>query len=903
VVAAVEETRYRAIETGDYYDFIEKVVRKSYRYEEERFPVGEFRASTDRAGRFEVTFPATRDRSYRITLTTSDDAGRVYKEEQYISSFSGVEYPGNFAQLWADDPGRPYAVGAQAALTMRRSPQEDLPAGGDNRYLFLRAQNGIRSYAIQDGPRYTFSFGQADVPGVHVTGVRFTGTTYQEASEPHLLPFDPAALRLKVEVGAERDRYRPGEKARLDVRVTDVSGKPVEAEVLLSAADERVFRLSGFEFFDRLDILEALYAPVEPGLLGTYASHRRPIPTGGGGAESGEGGDARSDFRLAALFQVVRTGSDGRASATFDLPDSLTSWRVSALGVTGDLRAGSGVSLVPVGLPVFADVAMSDSYLTGDRPVVRLRAFGDALAPGDQVNFGLESPTLLEAPLTASGTAFSAVDVPLPPLREGRHEVTVGVTAKGRSDTLRRTVSVVRSRLLRAESRVTEVDGGEAWRPDPPTSEPAGLVLSDHNRGRWYPVLQDLAYTSGDRVDQALAREEAGELLSRYFDEGLPLPSTFRGSAYQTKDGGVAILPFADDDLPVTARVAALAPERFGRQGLSRYLRGVLDDEKETRERALIALYGLAALGEPVLPALQRLAAGSDLSPRERLYAGLGSAALGDFDGARRTYRKLLEDFGQVRGETVRLDVAGDQDDVAEATSLAAILGAQLADRLAPALGAYAGVSSTKDVLIGLERISFLAAVLPNLSAEPVRFSYSQSGRRVEDRLEKGESKVLALPSLADLDLRVEDGRLGVGRTSLVPVDPKAVQTDPALSLQRQVPRTIGASDLVRITLTYRLGAKAADGCHRVTDLLPSGLRAVSRPYRFGLQDQNLTYPYAVEGQRVSFCAFKGGQARPIVYYARVVSAGSYLAEPAVVQSLRAPESIALTGVTPVEIR
>jgi hypothetical protein len=34
-----------------------------------------------------------------------------------------------------------------------------------------------------------------------------------------------------------------------------------------------------------------------------------------------------------------------------------------------------------------------------------------------------------------------------------------------------------------------------------------------------------------------------------------------------------------------------------------------------------------------------------------------------------------------------------------------------------------------------------------------------------------------------------------------------------------------------------------------------------------------------------------------------VVSPGAYLAEPAVIQALRAPESIALTGATPVEIR
>jgi hypothetical protein len=142
-----------------------------------------------------------------------------------------------------------------------------------------------------------------------------------------------------------------------------------------------------------------------------------------------------------------------------------------------------------------------------------------------------------------------------------------------------------------------------------------------------------------------------------------------------------------------------------------------------------------------------------------------------------------------------------------------------------------------------------------------------------------------------------------VARSSLVPLDPKSVRRDSALSLERQLPATIGPADLVRVTLRYRLGPKAVDGCHRVTDLLPSGLRAVTQPYRFGLEDRNLTLPYSVEGQRVSFCAFKGGTARPIVYYARVVSPGSYAAEPAVIQALRAPESIALTPSVAVDIK
>jgi hypothetical protein len=50
-----------------------------------------------------------------------------------------------------------------------------------------------------------------------------------------------------------------------------------------------------------------------------------------------------------------------------------------------------------------------------------------------------------------------------------------------------------------------------------------------------------------------------------------------------------------------------------------------------------------------------------------------------------------------------------------------------------------------------------------------------------------------------------------------------------------------------------------------------------------------------VQGQRVSFCAWRESPHKTITYYARVVGTGAYTAEPVVMQSLRAPESLGLT--------
>ena len=113
------------------------------------------------------------------------------------------------------------------------------------------------------------------------------------------------------------------------------------------------------------------------------------------------------------------------------------------------------------------------------------------------------------------------------------------------------------------------------------------------------------------------------------------------------------------------------------------------------------------------------------------------------------------------------------------------------------------------------------------------------------------------------------------------------------------------------VDLTVRLGAKAPKGCHLVTDLLPSGLVAVGRlegwvdPDEEELAPRNVEYPYAQVGQRVSFCAERGKGATVVRlrYFARVVTAGTYTWEPAIVESRTATGRAALTKATVITIR
>jgi alpha-2-macroglobulin len=905
VTVAVTEYSYNKVEIGDYYDFVQKIVRKQYRYDQVNTPIGTFSATTGADGSFRIAFPAGENLSYGVALTTTDDAGRSFQSN--LGLYSGKDYFSGLTTLTSESHG-PFHVGDNISVTLGAG-DETYPTGGGNRYLFYSAQNGIRSYNVGEAPSYSFQFAAEDIPNVSVVGVRFTGATYVESAYPATFAYDSSERQLNVSVTPQRASYAPGDKAGLDVKVTDKNGQPVKAEVLLSAVDEAAFRAEGDYFFNDLGILDQLYTQVTSGIDEPYLSHQYPQTSNN--AEKGGGNGARDEFKDVALFQQVRTDDQGQASVNFDLPDNLTSWRVSALAVTTDLYAGSTVASVPVTLPLFVNVAMNTSYLASDQPSVKVRAFGDALKAGDPVSIEVSSPGLFDGTLQAAGTAFQATDVTLPPLREGHYDVHFKVSAGGRTDEIVRTVDVVPSRLLQDQTYSSEVRPGDSFKPQGATDRPTTVVITDHNRGRYYPLLSSLSWTYGDRVDQMLARNVAQDLMQQYFGEEAASPAEFRASAYQQSAGGIGIFPFADSDLTLSARIAALAPDKFGRPGLVAYFNKVFNDPNETRERTIIAMYGLAALGEPVLLDVQQAASLTDLSTRERLYVGLAAAQLGDDATASRMYTGLLNDFGEQRGATIRLNVGANQDDILEATSLAAGLGAMLGDDDAPPLFEYTTQNYARETLVQLEQLSYLVKAMPRLSEASVKVRYTTGGQTHDAQLERGQSVTLQLnpDELQALNLQVTEGTAGVSTSYQAPLDPTGVKTDPAVSITRAYPGesngsvTLHDGDLVPITLTWDLTAQAVDGCYQVSDLLPSGLKPVTRLWEQGVTQTGVWYPYFVEGQRVSFCVSPGSTNHTILYYARVIGTGTYTAQPAIIQSQKSSESINLTGATQVTIQ
>lgn len=240
----------------------------------------------------------------------------------------------------------------------------------------------------------------------------------------------PPESRLSVAVAADREEYRPGEKGKVAVQVTDGDGKPVEAQVALAVADESVWRFLASAdlpsraggtyrwepdprgnpwqrfYGGRREHGVALQHSFQADRLGLFAwssaeLRRRqearersrgrqalmvePVPASvpvkldvrpeevqqRQDTAGGSGSLIRRDFRTTALWAAgLVTGPDGNAAAEVTFPESLTAWRLTARGVGQGNRFGMDEGTARTSLPLTVRLQAPRFFVAGDRVTV-----------------------------------------------------------------------------------------------------------------------------------------------------------------------------------------------------------------------------------------------------------------------------------------------------------------------------------------------------------------------------------------------------------------------------------------------------------------------------------------------------------------------------------------------------
>ncbi len=1041
ITGSITEYSYEKQETGEYYDFINKVVRKRYKYVRHEAPAGGFQGTTNEDGEFSYSFVPNVEKSYTIKVAATDYTGRsnIVSTSFYSALRYRQDVVRDYYTLESGGDSNKYAVGDQ--VTFEFMNNDERIESGEDQFMYYQLQQGLQEYEVASSADYSFNFQDKHAPNVYVEGVYFDGNGYHEAFVSRWEPpvnLDTADKQLEIEVEKDKDTYEPGEDVTLKVHVKDKFGRGKRSVVNLNLVDEAFYAISN----ETADPLKAIYAKVPDGTLSSNSTHlysgleagedmaegggcflpgtkitmadgstkniedikagdliltklseksdrlvsapvvetfehlvpeymivngdlkvtpvhrvflnngwqmigeakigdvminskgepvrietiewmRKPVQVFNFHVETyhtylandlyvhnNKGGE-RETFVDTALFESVKTDINGDATVQFTLPDNITSWRVTTQAISSDLQAGVTLAAIPVIKPLFVDVVMADEYLTADKPNVTLRAFGDALSTDAPVEFDISSKTM-SLDQTQTGAAYQPLHVALPDLAsaQGEHEIRVGVEGVGYDDAMLKNTSVVKSRLM--DSVQSYVKLSEGIMPEGSVTDRTSIVFSDENQGQYYRDLRGLSWRYGDRVDQKIARDVSGDLLEEYFQESRKSEEGF--SAYQ--EGGISLLSYSDPDLLLSAKVAVAAPDKFDQFALANYFYQVVESEESNVEEVNIALWGLAGLNEPVLHKIQNMATYQGMTVLERLYIALALEEIGDRESARTMYLAILEEYAEDDDAFVRLNTDDDPEKTLEASALGAILSAGLQDEYQDALWNYVESARSKDRIVSLEKVIFIAKALPHLVPGESSFKLTIDGHSETIALEHGKTHRVSVTPEERESIKISGISGDVGMMSYYEVPlVEARESHRYLDIRReyfvsgQQTTSFSEGDFVEVRVYPQFDANAHEGRYQITDLLPSGMKLVTSPYRAGLntKGKSIRYPYQVDGQRVKFSTYgranwKANYKPYFSYYVRVANPGTYVAEPMMIQSADIPDLQAFSNEVTVTI-
>jgi alpha-2-macroglobulin len=257
---------------------------------------------------------------------------------------------------------------------------------------------------------------------------------------------------LAVAVTTDKKDYQPKESVKVDIKLADSAGKPVDGEVTLYVVDEAVLRLTGYQMPDPV----AAIHPERPlsMRLGEPLLHlvrRRNYgekgEAQGGGGGDGEGAGIRSNFKTTVLFNPSVETSGGKANLSFTLPDNLTAFRVMAVVTTTTDRFGAGETSFQVNKPLMALPAMPRFARVGDTfeagTVVHARGVG---AGSVTVSATVEGAAALNGPaeqkVEVKETAPKEVRFAFKATGRGKATVRFKVSGNGQSDAVQEVIPV-----------------------------------------------------------------------------------------------------------------------------------------------------------------------------------------------------------------------------------------------------------------------------------------------------------------------------------------------------------------------------------------------------------------------------------------------------------------------------
>lgn len=909
----VMEQHWDKRQIGTYFDPIERKTAIRYDYVLREVEAGFYDARTNDDGRASFEFAMKEDISYRVLASTQDQSGAVYAITSHVSRGWFDRASGDLPTLEnvnLQDSKYAYREGEKISIGFMQNGKK--LTADKSAFLFIHASRGLCKTVFSREPVYDFVFSQDDVPNVAVYGIAFINNGFIQTQFDASL--DTQDKELQVIIEPEKENYAPGSRVAYKVKVLSKEGGPVaDARVAVSVTDEALLSLHA-GYYDE-NPLGTIYRWLSNGIVATETSHNFTAVAmmGPGGAERGGGGRGasalRKNFKDQAEFTVLRTAADGTAEGSFVLPDNITGWRITAVAISPDLRAGNARGKVSATKDLFVEAVIPQDVLISDKPVIKIRAFGNALKEGDDIKYTIDIPTLGINNQKIDGQADKPVYLGVDNLVPGKHKAVISIsTGENVKDAIERAFNIVSSRSTHDQRIELEVAPGAVLGEVGLNTE-MDLVFESKSRGSARAKLESLANPWSARLESLLAGRLARGLLAGYFQLAGEYESDLKMGEYQKTEGGLSILPYASSDVALSSKVAASGVEGYDKSHLANYFWSITDDPKSSREESIYALSGLASLGQPVIQRLILALEEDDLSWRETLALVRGLDAIGDRETARAAFQKLLAKVVS-RDGFMFLEVSDRKSEILEASSEVAAIARSMALPESEKLMAYVESNWSQDVLTDLDRAMYLQKLVPTLLPVDVQISYAIGSEVFELDLKSITSQSVKLTAEEARNFRVTSVNGPAVVSYVKRVEGDQAQTSDVLSINRVYSRvdsqsmdTLTEGDLVRVALTPSWQERAEDGCYVLRDRLPAGLMPMLNISFDRYREEALYYPYDFKKGEVSFVTCKQTKPYTISYLARVVALGTYTAGGTLLQSMEAPSVATVSSPAVLEIK
>ncbi|MCL1863077.1 MAG: hypothetical protein FWF78_05890, partial [Defluviitaleaceae bacterium] len=631
------------------YDHINRRMVTTYNFNTTSELYRVIEGTTENGQAIVTGLPVSDDRfvSYQMVIHFSDSRGRdaiswvnrswgdFYMQESSIRHFF---FP--FAY------NNRFRVGQTMDVTILESPHEWWWEGSETipltegNILAVLVRDGIIEAAAGDVSGVQLTFSEAGVSNAILFGAYFDGQHIFPVTNQVSVRHDYNERRMAIELNFCQEEYRPGDDVTIGIR-TD---RP--AQVLISVVDESAIQSP----WHRANFLSRLYSSsmVWSWMLNfhQFASHIQHDFGGGfgGGAEGGGGENGGDSLRFRDFFvdnpvfeKVITTDAD--TTLTFTLPDQITSWRVTALGITECGFVGESVVNIISSLDFYVEILYTNEYIVGDDIAALVRSFGQDMG---EVNFTFsilsgDSVIFTDSQTVQHQAVFNAGKLPA-----GEYRMQVTATAGDYSDALERPFTVAEYALIIQNNISGEIS--EESTLDPTMfnmrSFPVRLTLTNANIRPLTRILNDAVGRRSSRTDHI-----AAAAFRDYFFMG-EMDSHAVRTLVHGSHSGIPELTYETPDLVHTARFAASFPEFVDPILVREFALSQLDANGYgvMRTHLSVALFALAAVGEPVLlqvhQEIEQLTAFDSINV---LYLAAALVAMGDDTAAAELFSQYIE--------------------------------------------------------------------------------------------------------------------------------------------------------------------------------------------------------------------------------------------------------------------